>query len=89
MKSKPSLLGGLTVNEFLHVYWQKKPLLIRQAFPQFNGLIDPQQFIVLACTEDVQARLVTQRRGKFGLRQAPFEPEDLDNLGKDKWAVLV
>jgi len=24
------LLGGLTVNEFLHNYWQKKPLLIRQ-----------------------------------------------------------
>ena len=89
MKNKLSLLGGLTVNEFLRDYWQKKPLLIRQAFPQFNGLIDPQQLIALACTEDVQARLVTQRRGKFELLQAPFEPEDLDNLGKDKWTVLV
>jgi 50S ribosomal protein L16 3-hydroxylase len=89
MKTKLSLLGGLTVNEFLRDYWQKKPLLIRQAFPQFNGLIDPQQLIALACTEDVQARLVTQRRGKFELLQAPFEPEDLDNLGKDKWTVLV
>jgi 50S ribosomal protein L16 3-hydroxylase len=89
MKTKLSLLGGLTVNEFLRDYWQKKPLLIRQAFPQFNGLIDPQQLIALACTEDVQARLVTQRRGKFELLQAPFEPEDLDNLGKDTWTVLV
>ncbi len=89
MKSKPSLLGGLTVNEFLRDYWQKKPLLIRQAFPKFNGLIDPQQLIALACTEDVQARLVTQRRGKFELQQAPFEPEDLENLGKIKWTVLV
>lgn len=89
MKSKLSLLGGLTVNEFLRNYWQKKPLLIRQAIPQFNGLIDPQQLIALACTADVQARLVTQRRGKFELREAPFEPEDLDGLGKDKWTVLV
>lgn len=89
MKSKPSLLGGLTVNEFLRDYWQKKPLLIRQAFPQFNGWLDPQQLIALACTEDIQARLVTQRRGKFELRQAPFEPEDLDKLGKVKWTVLV
>jgi 50S ribosomal protein L16 3-hydroxylase len=89
MKSKLSLLGGLTVNEFLRDYWQKKPLLIRQAFPQFDGWLDPQQLIALACTEDVQARLVTQRRGKFELRQAPFEPEDLDNLGKVKWTVLV
>lgn len=83
------MLGGLTVNEFLRDYWQKKPLLIRQSFPKFNGLIDPQKLVALACTEDVQARLVTQRRGKFELRQAPFEPEDLDKLGKTKWTVLV
>lgn len=89
MKSKLSLLGGLTVNEFLRDYWQKKPLLIRQSFPKFNGLIDPQKLVALACTEDVQARLVTQRRGKFELQQAPFEPEDLDKLGKTKWTVLV
>jgi 50S ribosomal protein L16 3-hydroxylase len=89
MKSKPSLLGGLTVNEFLRDYWQKKPLLIRQAFPAFGGLLDPQQLIALACTDDVQARLVTQRRGKFELVQAPFEAEDLDKLGKIKWTVLV
>ena len=67
MKNKLPLLGGLTVNEFLRDYWQKKPLLIRQAIPRFNGLIDPQQLIALACTEDVQARLVTQRQGKFVL----------------------
>jgi 50S ribosomal protein L16 3-hydroxylase len=89
MKSNSSLLGGLTVNEFLRDYWQKKPLLIRQSFPKFNGLIDPQKLVALACTEDVQARLVTQRRGKFELRQAPFEPEDLDKLGKTRWTVLV
>jgi 50S ribosomal protein L16 3-hydroxylase len=81
MKSKSSLLGGLTVTEFLRDYWQKKPLLIRQSFPKFNGLLDPQKLIALACTEDAQARLVTQRRGKFELRQAPFEPEDLDKVG--------
>jgi len=32
---------------------------------------------------------VTQRRGKFELQQAPFEPGDLDKLGKTKWTVLV
>ncbi len=89
MKSKLALLGGLSVNEFLRDYWQKKPLLIRQAIPRFNGLIDQQQLIALACTGDVQARLVTQQRGKYELRQAPFEPGDLDSLGKTKWTVLV
>ena len=89
MKSKLPLLGGLTVNEFLRDYWQKKPLLIRQAFPDFNGLIDSQKLLALACSEDVQARLVTQKRGKYELQQSPFEPEQLDTLGKRKWTVLV
>jgi len=89
MKSKLPLLGGLTVNEFLRDYWQKKPLLIRQAFPKFNGLIDAQKLLALASTEDVQARLVTQKRGKFELQQSPFEPEQLDDLGKTGWTVLV
>jgi len=83
------LLGGLTVNEFLRDYWQKKPLLIRQAFPDFNGLIDAQKLLALACSEDVQARLVTQKRGKFQLQQSPFEPEQLDSLGKSKWTMLL
>lgn len=83
------MLGGLTVNEFLRDYWQKKPLLIRKAFPDFKGLLDPQQLVALACEEDVQARIVTQNRGQFGLRHSPFEPEDFDNFGKAKWTVLV
>ena len=89
MKSRPPLLGGLTVKEFLRDYWQKQPLLIRGSFPKFNGLIDPQRLIALACTADVQARLVTQRRGKFELQQSPFEPGDLDKLGKVNWTMLV
>lgn len=89
MKNKLAMLGGLTVNEFLRDYWQKKPLLIRQAFPQFKGLLDSQQLIDLACTEDVQARLVTQSRGKFDLQHAPFEARDFSKLSKTKWTVLV
>ena len=50
MNIKLTLLGGLTVNEFLRDYWQKKPLLIRQAVPGFKGLLDPQQLIDLACS---------------------------------------
>lgn len=94
MKSKPLWLRGLTIKEFLRDYWQKKPLLIRQAFPQFQGLINPQQLIALACTEDIQARLVTRQRGKFKLMQAPFEPADFERLvkeggGRTNWTVLV
>jgi 50S ribosomal protein L16 3-hydroxylase len=90
MKNGSPLLGGISVEEFLRDYWQKKPLLIRQAIPGFKGLLDPQQLIGLACRDDVQARLVTNQRGKWALRHEPFEPHDFDGLSKKgKWSVLV
>ncbi len=89
MKNFTPLLGNLSVDVFLRDYWQKKPLLIRQAVPNFAGLLNPAQLIELACGEDVQARLVTQPRGKFALQHSPFEPEDFAHFGKTKWTVLV
>jgi 50S ribosomal protein L16 3-hydroxylase len=88
MKIKLELLGGLTVEEFLREYWQKKPLLIRQAVPGFKGLLNPKQLIELSCLEDAQARLVKQSRGKWELAHGPFEPTEMDKL-RGKWTVLV
>jgi 50S ribosomal protein L16 3-hydroxylase len=90
MNTKLPLLGGLTVNEFLRDYWQKKPLLVRNAVPGFKGLLDPQQLIGLACRDDVQSRLVTHQRKQWKLRNEPFVPEDFEGLSKKgKWSVLV
>ncbi|GAB1231632.1 cupin domain-containing protein [Ferrigenium sp. UT4] len=87
---KNLLLGGITPQQFLRDYWQKKPLLIRQAVPGFAGLLDPQQLIKLACNEDAQARIVTQRGGRFGLQCSPLAAGDFSGLSKQgKWSVLV
>ncbi len=89
MKIPISLLGGLTVGGFLRDYWQKKPLLIRQAIPGFSGLLNPQQLLALACDPDAQARAVVHRRNKWELYHAPFEAEDFSGMEKLKWTVLV
>jgi 50S ribosomal protein L16 3-hydroxylase len=89
MKNNLTLLGGLSVNEFLRDYWQKKPLLIRQAIPGFNGLLDPQQLMDLTCMPDAQARLVENKRGLWHLKQGPFEAEDIAKLSKSKWTMLL
>ena len=35
--NKPlALLGGLTPTQFMKTYWQRKPLVIRQAFAGFK-----------------------------------------------------
>lgn len=89
MKSRSTLLGGLSVAQFLDEYWQKKPLLIRQAIPGFKGLLDPRQLMTLACDPDAQARAVVQRRNKWELYHAPFEADDFSGMEKMKWTVLV
>jgi 50S ribosomal protein L16 3-hydroxylase len=88
MKTKLTLLGGLSVAEFLRDYWQKKPLLIRQAVPGFKGLLSPQQLIELSCLEDAQARLVKHARGAWQLAHGPFDPDEMAKL-RGKWTVLV
>ena len=88
--NKPNpLLGGLSVNHFLRDYWQKKPLLIRQAMPGFSGLLSQRQLLDLACDPDAQARAVVHRRNKWELYHAPFEAEDFAGMEKMKWTVLV
>lgn len=84
-----SLLGGLSATVFLRDYWQKRPLLIRQAIPDFRGLLNPQQLITLACDPDTQARAVVHRRNKWELYHAPFEPNDFSGMDKQKWTLLV
>ena len=42
------LLGGLTAREFMRDYWQKKPLLVRQAIPDFESPISPDELAGLA-----------------------------------------
>lgn len=88
MKTKLTLLGGLSTEEFLRDYWQKKPLLIRQAVPGFNGLLNPQQLVELSCLEDAQARLVKQARGNWQLAHGPFDRDEMAKL-RGKWTVLV
>jgi 50S ribosomal protein L16 3-hydroxylase len=54
------LLGGLTPSAFMRRYWQKKPLLIRQAVPGVQSPIERSKLFALAESEDVESRLIVQ-----------------------------
>ena len=54
-----TLLGGLSAEEFLAEYWQKKPLLVRQAVPGFTGVVTRDELFQLARDPDVESRYVT------------------------------
>lgn len=84
-----TLLGGLTPAEFLAEYWQKKPLLIRQAIPDFNGLLSADELAGLACEEDVQSRIVQFKKGKWSVQHGPFDDDSFSKLPEKDWTLLV
>ena len=53
--------GNLSVENFLRECWQKKPLLIRNAFPDIRSPLTPNELAGLACEEDVNARIVFEQ----------------------------
>ena len=84
------LLGGMSAEEFLRDYWQKKPLLIRQAVPDFCGVVDWQEMQELAQRDEVLSRLVERRDGSWSLERGPFTARRLSRLGDDSnWSLLV
>lgn len=83
------LLGGMTPAAFLADYWQKQPLLVRQALPGFGDWLDRDGLAALASRDDAESRLVRFRRGRCELEHGPFVAEDLRALPKRNWSLLV
>lgn len=83
------LLGGISAEQFLKEYWQKKPLLIRNALPRFQSVISPEELAGLACEDHVSSRLVSDKDNKWSLRNGPFTAKDFQKLPKQHWTLLV
>ncbi len=84
-----TLLGGLSPTRFLRDYWHKRPLLIRQAVPGFQGLLPPGELQQLACREDVESRLIQGSGKHWQLDHGPFSKSDFRRLPKTDWTLLV
>lgn len=84
------LLGGLTAREFLRDYWQKKPLLVRQAMPGFESPILPDELAGLALEEEIESRLVIEHGERpWELRRGPFAEDAFARLPERDWTLLV
>lgn len=89
MNTPLALLNGLSPAAFLAEYWQKKPLLIRKAIPNFNGLISPEELAGLACEEEVESRIIQYQDGQWHTENGPFEETDFTKLPDKDWTLLV
>jgi 50S ribosomal protein L16 3-hydroxylase len=83
------LLGGSSAAVFLRKYWQKRPLLVRQAVAGFRGFLSRSELFALAGRDDVESRLVRHARGERTLTQGPFSATDLKSLPARDWTLLV
>ncbi len=87
-----TLLGGRSAREFLAEYWQKKPLLIRQAVPGFTGVLSRTDLFELACNPDVESRYIRLPAdgvdGDWTLEHGP-QPRSRRRGKRQPWTVLV
>ncbi|MET0329518.1 MAG: cupin domain-containing protein [Luteimonas sp.] len=82
---------GMPADQFLRHYWQKRPLLIRNAFPDFESPLQPEDLAGLACEEIALSRLIRHDRGRDGwqVETGPFDEDLFPGLGDRDWTLLV
>ena len=91
IRAKPGQLLGMPPAHFLRDYWQKRPLLIRNAFPGFVSPLSPEDLAGLACEEAALSRIVQHDRKKdrWSLRSGPFAESEFPKLPDHDWTLLV
>jgi len=86
-----AVLGGITAEQFLAEYWQKKPLLVRNGLPEIVGLLEQQDVQELALEEHASARLIRQKDrnpNEWHVKSSPLTKGDFQKLPK-LWTLLV
>lgn len=99
-KSKPQNQGvihminlqHLNIKTFLSDYWQKKPLVLRQAMPQFTHPLSADELAGLALEDEFESRIVLETPTKapyWQLKRGPFTTGDFNKLPTSHWTLLV
>jgi 50S ribosomal protein L16 3-hydroxylase len=82
---------GMSPARFLRDYWQKRPLLIRNAFANFQPPLQPEDLAGLACEPTVLARLIVhdEAREHWQLNPGPLSEADFSRTPESNWTLLV
>ncbi|MGB3270106.1 MAG: cupin domain-containing protein [Rhodanobacter sp.] len=82
---------GMSPARFLRDYWQKRPLLIRNAFPGFRPPLQPDDLAGLACEPTALARLIVhdEARDRWRVKSSPLEEADFSATPPRNWTLLV
>ncbi len=91
MNEPLTLLGNRCPETFLAEYWQKQPLLIRDALPGFTSPISPEELAGLCCEAEVESRLVLEQADSapWTVEYGPISENRFAELPKTHWTLLV
>lgn len=82
---------GMSPARFLRDYWQKRPLLIRNAFADFQPPLQPDDLAGLACEPAALARLIVHddKRERWHVNSGPLSETDFARTPDSHWTLLV
>ena len=74
--------GQVSREEFLEKYWQKKPLLIKHALPNFISPLSPDELAGLSFEEEFESRVVkgSTQKNDWSLKNGPFQDDYFETL---------
>ncbi|QWE09404.1 cupin domain-containing protein [Polynucleobacter ibericus] len=91
-----ALFGGISPEQFMARYWQKKPLLVRGAIPAFglseqhgellDSPIPAAELLKFALQEAVESRLVQSKPWSF--ENGPFPKKSIPSVERPNWTLL-
>ncbi|HRL21458.1 JmjC domain-containing protein [Alcaligenes sp. SDU_A2] len=82
-----ALLGGISAHEFMQIYWQRKPLLIRRAIPNFKPSLSIANIRELVSRDEVESRLIVHDEQGWHMETGPFD--ELPPASQPKWTALA
>lgn len=86
--NKPlAMLGGITPAEFMKTYWQRKPLLVRQAFSNFKSPLSITELKKMSKRDEVESRLIWRENKQWQMECGPFAR--LPKATEPDWTLLV
>ena len=82
-----ALLGGLTPSQFMKTYWQRKPLLVRQAFKHFKPPVSMATLKKMSKRDEVESKLIWRDKDEWNMEVGPFSR--LPKMSETDWTLLV
>lgn len=76
--------------QFLATHWQRKPLLIRNPWDDWQCPVEADELAGLACEREVESRLIEQTTGSdWAVEHGPLAETRFASLGASPWTLLV